>query len=148
MTLAERLDQDLKAAMVKKDAARLSALRFLKSALNYVAIEKRGQPLSDADVMQVIQKQIKQHRESVEQFKAAGRAELAGKEQGEIAVLESFLPKQLSEPELAAAVAAFVKETGAASKKDFGRVMKLAGERLAGQADAKRISEQLGKLLQ
>ncbi len=146
MSLLERIDQDMKKAMIAKDQARLDTLRFLKSAVKYVAIDKAG-TLSDADVMTVIQKQIKQRKESIQQFKSNGRPELATKEEQEVAVIESYLPKQLSEAELLKLIEGEVKALGAATKKDFGRAMKACTDKLAGQADNKRISEILGKIL-
>ncbi|MBI3252214.1 MAG: GatB/YqeY domain-containing protein [Candidatus Omnitrophica bacterium] len=148
MSLQQKIDADLKAAMIAKDAARLSTLRFLKSALKYAAIEKKADTLADADVQPIIQKQIKQRRESIDQFEKGGRRDLADKEKAELVILEGYLPKQLSDAELAAFVAAEAKAAGALSKKDFGRVMKLVGEKLKGQADSRRVSEALGKILQ
>jgi hypothetical protein len=148
MSLQEKLDKDLKEAMISKDAPKLSTIRLLKSALKYTAIEKKTDSLTDAEIQQVIQKQIKQRRESIEQFTRGGRAELAGKEEAEVRVLESYLPKQMPDVELQKFVEAEAKAAGAVSKKDFGRMMKLLSEKLAGQADAKRVSEFLGKILQ
>src|SRR3990167_3566962 len=148
MTIQEKLDQDMKQAMLAKDQQKLDVLRFLKSAVKYAALEKPGAALSDADVMQVIQKQIKQRRESIQQFTQGNRADLAQKEEKELAVLETYLPKQMPDAELTAFIQAQVKEAGASSKKDFGRVMKACTDKLAGRADNKRISEVLGKLLQ
>ncbi len=147
MSLNAKIDQDVKAAMIARDEVKLSTLRFLKSALKYAAIEKKIPQLADPDVMQVIQKQIKQRRESIDQFSKGGRAELAAKETKELAILESYLPKQISDKELEVIVVAAAKEAGAVSKKDFGRIMKLLQERLAGQADARKISEILGRIL-
>lgn len=148
MSMMQKIDQDLKAAMIAKDETKLSTLRFLKSAIKYSAIEKKVDALGDADIQQVIQKQVKQRRESIDQFKANGRADLADKEAAETAVLESYLPKQLGDDELAALVEAEVKAEGASSKKDFGRMMKHLGEKLQGRADSRRVSEALGKFLQ
>jgi len=147
MSIQEKIDQDIKQSMVAKDAEKLGALRMLKSAIKYAALEKKGAAFSDADAMQVIQKQVKQRQESFKQFADAGRADLASKEEKEIAVLEAYLPKQISEQELQAAVQAVLKELGATTKKDFGRAMKACTEKLAGGADNKRISEALGKVL-
>ncbi len=147
MSLEQKIDQDLRQAMSAKDAAKVSTLRFLKSALKYSAIEKRTQTLTDAEVQQIVQKQIKQHRESIDQFSKAGRHALAAQETKEAGILESYLPKQLSDQALEQAVIAAVKEAGAGSKKDFGKVMKLLTEKLAGQAEPKRISEALAKVL-
>ena len=147
MNIQEKLDQDIKQSMIAKDADRLGALRMLKSALKYLAIEKPGGSLSEADAMQVIQKQVKQRRESIQQFTQGGRVDLASKEEKEILVLESYLPKQISDSELQAALGAVLMEIGASTKKDFGRAMKACTEKLAGGADNKRISEVLGKIL-
>ncbi len=146
MSILEKIDQDTKKAMIAKDQARVDTLRFLKSAIKYVAIDKTA-ALTDADVMQVIQKQIKQRKESIQQFVNAGRAELAAKEEKEVAVIESYLPSQLSEADLLKIVENEIKASGASTKKDFGRMMKVCTEKLAGQADNKRISEILGKIL-
>ncbi len=148
MSLQQKIDQELKAAMIAKSEERLSVIRFLKSAFKYSAIEKKVDLLSDADAQQVVQKQIKQRRESIDQFRKAGRNDLADKEARELVILEGFLPKQLGDTELESAVAAALQETGASSKKDFGRVMKLLNEKLAGSAEPSRISAILGKKLQ
>lgn len=147
MSLIEKIDQDLKQAMMSKDEACVSTLRFLKSAVKYFAIEKKVEAVADTDVQQIIQKQIKQHRESIEQFSKGGRPELAQKEAKEVAILETYLPRQISDTELAECVATAAREAGAHSKKDFGRLMKIINEKLAGRADAKRVSEALGKIL-
>lgn len=147
MSLSEKIDQDLKAAMTAKAADKLSTLRFLKSALKYAAIEKKVELLSDADAQAVIQKQIKQRRESIDQFSKAGRRDLADKEMAEVGVLESYLPAQLSDADLARIVAEEAKAQGASSKKDFGRMMKHLSDKLKGAADSKRVSEALGKIL-
>ena len=123
-------------------------MSFLKSALEYSAIEKKTADLTDAEIQQVIQKQIKQHRESIDQFSKASRKELADKERKEVEILESYLPKQMSDQELERFIAAEAEVAGATSKKDFGRMMKLLNEKLAGRAEAKRVSEILGKTLQ
>ena len=147
MSLQARLDQDLKTAMAAKDADKLSTVRFLKSAVKYAAIEKKAQNLSDAEIRQVIQKQVKQHRESIDQFTKAGRTDLLEKEKRELAILESYLPKQLGEEELMRIVESEVRKAGASSKKDFGRMMKILNEKLAGGAEPRRVSESLNKLL-
>lgn len=147
MSIQQTIDQEIKSAMIAKDQARLEALRMLKSAVKYAAIEKPGSPQTDADILQVIQKQIKQRRESVAQFSQNGRADLASKEEAEIKVLEAFLPKQMSDDELSGIVDETIRAIGASGKKDFGRAMKACAEALAGRADNKRISDLLGKRL-
>ena len=147
MSLQQKIDQDLKQAMMSKEEIKVSTLRFLKSALKYSAIEKKVDALADADIQQIIQKQIKQRKESIDQFVKAGRKELAEKETQESVILESYLPKQLSDAELDQLVRSETSAAGATSKKDFGRMMKLLTEKLSGKADSKRLSEVLGKIL-
>ena len=147
MPLTEQLQQEIKAAMLAKDAPRLQALRMLKSALGYVQIEKKVDALSDADVLAVVQREVKKRRDSAEQFTSAGRAELAATETAEIAVLEIFLPKQLPPEELEALVRATIQELGATDKKQMGAVMKAVQAKAAGRADGKSISALVGKLL-
>ena len=147
MSLSQQIDQDLKQAMMDKNEVKLSTLRMLKSALKYSAIEKKLEALPDAEACQIIQKQIKQRRESIQQFSDGGRKELAAKEQLEVTVLEAYLPKQLSDEELKKIVEDETRKAQAFTKKDFGRMMKTLTEQLAGKADARRISEALGKIL-
>jgi uncharacterized protein YqeY len=147
MSLQERLSQEIKAAMLAKDADRLSALRMLKSAVGYAQIERKTDNLPDADVMAIVQKEVKKRRDSVEQFEKGGRPELAAKEKLEITVLETFLPRPLSPEELEQLVRAVIQETGAASKKDMGPVIKGVQAKAAGRADGKTISTLVGKLL-
>ena len=147
MALADQLQQEIKAAMLAKDAERLNALRMLKSAIGYVQIEKKTDALSDADFIAVVQREVKKRRDSAEQFTNGGRPELAAKEQSEIAVLETFLPKQLSPEELEALVRAAIQEVGATDKKQMGAVMKAVQARVAGRADGKTISTLVSKLL-
>ena len=147
MTLLERLAQELKAAMIAKDADRLSTLRLLKSAAGYAQIERGTENLTDAEVIALIQKEVKKRRDSVEQFEKGGRPELASKEKQEITVLESFLPQALALDELEQLVRATIQETGATSKKQMGQVIKAVQARAAGRAAGKIISELVGKLL-
>jgi hypothetical protein len=147
MSLQERISQEIKAAMLAKDADRLSTLRLLKSAMGYVQIEKKTETLADADVVAIVQKEVKKRRDSVEQFEKGGRAELAAKEKAEIEVLESFLPKAFSAEELETLVRGVIQELGAASKKDMGPVIKAVQAKAAGRADGKTISSLVGKLL-
>jgi uncharacterized protein YqeY len=147
MGLQERLGQDIKAAMLAKDADRLSALRLLKSAISYVQIERKTENLPDADFVGVVQKEVKKRRDSIEQFEKGGRPELAEKEKKEISVLEAYLPKPLSAEELEQLVKATIQETGATSKKDMGPVIKAVQAKAAGRADGKTISGLVGKLL-
>jgi uncharacterized protein len=147
MGLQDRLGQDLKAAMLAKDADRLSTLRLLKSAIGYVQIERKTDSLSDADFVAIVQKEVKKRRDAIEQFEKGGRPELAEKEKKEITVLETFLPKALSAEELEQLVKATIQETGATSKKDMGPVIKAVQAKAAGRADGKTISALVGKFL-
>jgi uncharacterized protein YqeY len=140
MALKETLDADLKAAMKDKDAERLSVVRMLKSAVKYREIELM-KPLDDAGVQAVVASEIKRRRDSVEQYRAGNREDLASKEEREIAVLQAYLPQQLSREELEAKVAAAVAASGAKGPKDMGAVMKALMPEVQGKADGKVVSE-------
>jgi uncharacterized protein len=129
-------------AMRARNQTTLDALRMLKTALTMRAVEK-GRDLDDAESQQVVSTLVKQRRDSIEQFTAAGREELARKEAAEITILERYLPPGASDEEVATAVEAAIAETGAAGPKDIGRVMKAAMARLAGKTvDGKAVNEQ------
>ena len=147
MSLQERVSQELKTAMLAKNADRLSTLRLLKSALGYAQIERKTEQLSDADVLGLVQKESKKRRDAIEQYEKGGRPELAAKEKKEIPVLETFLPQPLSSAELEQLVKAAIQELGAATKKEMGPVIKAVQARAAGRADGKSISAVVGKLL-
>ena len=147
MTLHEQLQQEIKAAMVARNAPRLNALRMLKSAIGYVQIEKKTDALSDADFIAVVQREVKKRRDSFEQYTTGGRPELAATESAEIAVLEIFLPKALPPEELEALIRDTIQEVGATDKKQMGAVMKAVQVKVAGRADGKSISTIVGKLL-
>ena len=141
MSLEQTLGADIVTAMKAKDQARLAPLRMLKTALMNKSIEK-GRALEAAEELAVVSMLVKQRRDSIEQFTAGGRADLADKERAEIAMLEAYLPASASDEEIAAAVAAAVAETGATSVKDMGRVMKATMAGLAGKTvDGKKVSE-------
>lgn len=140
-TLKERIDADLKDAMRSKNELTLSVVRMLKSAVKYKEVEPGATPLDDAGVQKVIATLIKQRRDSIQQFNDAGRPELAQKEEQEIAVLQNYLPQQLSAQELEQLVQAAVAETGAQSAKDMGAVMKAVQPKVAGRAEGKAVSD-------
>lgn len=147
MSIAEKLSQEIRSAMLAKDADRLQTLRMLKSAMGYVQIEKKTDTLSDADTVSIVQKEVKKRRDSIEQFEKGGRQELAEKEKKEIAILEEFLPKALAPEELEQLVKTTITEVGATGKKDMGAVIKAVQAKAAGRADGKSISGLVGKLL-
>lgn len=140
MKLRSRIQDDIKIAMKASDAARLSALRLSLSAIKNKEIEKRGE-LADADVIQVLATLIKQRKESIELYTKGGRADLAQKEEAEIAVLQSYLPAALGEAELKVLIVAAIAEAGAAGPKDMGKVMKILVPKVQGRADGKLVSD-------
>lgn len=143
MRLSEHLQKELTGALKAKDALRLSVLRMVKSALKLKEVEKM-RPLEDAEALQVLQTLVKQRRESVEQFTAGGRMDLADKEAKEIAIIESYLPAAPTETELRDAIEAAIAETGASSPKQMGEVIKAARARLAGKTvDGKALSDRV-----
>jgi len=139
MTLKEQITEDMKAAMRAKDAPRLAAVRLLLAAIKQREVDDRRE-LGDADVIAVVDKMIKQRRESITQFEKGGRADLAAGEQFEVQVLSAYLPQALSEAEVQAAVAEAVAAAAAKSPSDMGKVMALLKPRLAGRADMARVS--------
>ena len=134
-TLKERVDAELKDAMRSKNELTTSVLRMLKSAVKYKEVEPGGKPLDDTGVLQVIATLIKQRRDSVEQFRAGGRPELAEKEEKEIALLQAYLPAQLTQEQLAAEVRAAIAAVGAKGPKDMGAVMKALMPKVQGKAE-------------
>jgi uncharacterized protein YqeY len=141
MSLETRLNTDIAAAMKAKEPVKLATYRMLKTALTNKSIEK-GRALEPAEELQVVASLVKQRRDSIEQFTAGNRLDLAEKERAEIAVLETLLPPAASEAEIAAAVDQAVTETGAAGPKDMGKVMKAVMATLAGKtADGKKVNE-------
>jgi uncharacterized protein YqeY len=147
MSLVETVTRQIADAMRQKDQASLAPLRMLKAALMNKEVEK-GRALDEAESLQVVNSLVKQRRDSVEQFIAGGRQELADKEQAEIKFLERFLPPAADEAAIKAAIEAAVAETGAAGPKDMGKVMKAVMARLAGQSvDGRVLSESVKKRL-
>ena len=149
MTLEERIDSDLKAAMRAREAQTLAVLRLLKSALKNAAIEKGGTTatLDDAEATQVIRKQVKQRQDSIESFEKGGRAELAAKEKAELAVLQQYLPAAMSAEELSRIIQETLAEVGAYSKVQMGIVMKALGPKVAGRADGRTLSQEVARQL-
>ena len=141
--LRDDINNAVKDAMRAKDERKLSTLRMVNSTLKNSDIEARGQgkpPLSDEDILGVLQKMIKQRQESVELYDKGGRPELAAQEREEIAVITAYLPKQMSDDDMKAAIAAAIKETGAAGMKDMGKVVGALKGKYAGQMDFGKAS--------
>jgi uncharacterized protein YqeY len=139
MSLKARITEDMKAAMRARDAARLSAIRLLLAAMKQREVDERIE-LSDADILGIIEKMLKQRRDSVTQYEAGGRQDLADVEKFEIGVLSGYMPQQLSEAEIAGEVAAALAAAGAKGMQDMGKVMALLKPKLAGRADMARVS--------
>ena len=141
MSLSKQIVADLTTAMKAQDAARTSTLRMVKAAMMNRQIEK-GSELDDEEAQKLLRSLVKQRRDSIEQYQKAGRQELVDKEQAEIDVIETYLPKAASQEEIEQVVAAAIAETGAISIKDMGKVMKAAQAALAGKnADGRLVSE-------
>jgi uncharacterized protein YqeY len=139
MPLRERIDDDVKGAMRAGDARRRDALRLLTAALKQKEVDER-KSLTDADIVSVIDKMIKQRRDSVTQFEQGGRADLAEKENFEIAVLQGYMPAALSDADIEAQIDQAIAETGAKGPADMGKVMGALRGRLAGRADMGKVS--------
>ena len=139
MSLKNRITEDMKAAMRAKDGARLSAVRLLLAAMKQKEVDERV-VLTDADVLAIIEKMLKQRRESIVQYEKAARQDLADVEKAEMAILSAYLPQQMSDADVAQAVAATITEAGAAGVKDMGKVMGLLKARLAGRTDMGKLS--------
>ena len=148
MALEQQIQEDIKTAMKAHDAVATAATRAIKGEiLIYKTSECGSKEVTDADILKMIQKLIKQRKESAEQFTAAGRQELADNELAEAAVMEKYLPKQLSEAEVEEKIKAIIAEVGATSIKDMGKVMGAANKALAGQSDGRTISTVVKRLL-
>ncbi|MCX8115151.1 MAG: GatB/YqeY domain-containing protein [Burkholderiaceae bacterium] len=139
MNLKDRINEDMKAALRAKDAARLSAIRLLLAAIKQKEVDERI-VADDAAVTSIVEKLIKQRRDSIEQFAKAGRTDLVEKEKAELDLLTGYLPQQLSESELAAMVDAAIAESGATGPQAMGKVMALLKPRVAGRADMGKVS--------
>jgi uncharacterized protein YqeY len=147
VTLKERITEDMKTAMRSGEKERLGVIRMLQAAIKQREVDERI-TLDDAQVLAVLEKMLKQRRESIAQYESGGRADLAAKEAAEIAVLQVYMPAQLSEAELDALIAAAIAQTGATSIKDMGKVMGIVKSQAAGRADmgavGARIKARLG----
>ena len=145
--LEEKIQQDIKAAMLAKDSVALASVRGIKAAILLAKTSEGGKPVDDEQIVKIIQKLVKQRKESAEIYAQQNRPELAENELAEAAVMERYLPKQLSEAEIEEKVKEIIAQVGAASMADMGKVMGVATKALAGQADGKVISAMVRKLL-
>ncbi len=147
MTLEEKIDADMKEAMKAKAEIRLSTIRMLRAAIKNLAIEKKAEKVEDKDVMSIISKQIKQHKDSIDGFTKGNRQDLVDKETAELKILESYMPKMLSAEELKPIVSSAITATGAKGRADMGKVMKAAMEEAKGAADGKMLSQMVAEEL-
>jgi hypothetical protein len=146
MTLKERLMQDLTEAMKSGDELRKTTIRMARASIKNAEIAKIAE-LDDAGVQEVLRKEVKQRHESAEEYKRAGRADLADKELAEAALLEGYLPKQMSEAEIEVEVSAIIAEVGATGPQDMSKVMPAAMQRLRGRADGRTVNQVVTRLL-
>ncbi len=139
MSLKAQITEDMKAAMRAKETARLGAIRLLLSAMKQREVDERIE-LTDADVVSIIEKMLKQRRDSISQYKTANRQDLVDVEEFEVSVLQGYMPQQLGEAEVVAAIAEAIAATGAAGPQDMGKVMGVVKAKLAGRADMGKVS--------
>ena len=147
MSLMEQIEKDVITAMKAKDTVKLSTLRMLKSAVGNYLIASKKDKADDAEVLGMVAKQAKQRRESMDSFEKAGRKDLSDKEKIELAILEAYLPKQLTDDELRAAVQSAITSSGAQSPADMGKLMKVLMPAIQGKADGRRVQEAVKALL-
>ena len=145
--LRDQLRSDLRDAMRAKDAPRRNTIRMLEAAIKNAEIEKRGAELGEADILAILQRQVKQRKESIEQFLNGGREDLAATERAEIEIIEAYLPRQLSREEVTERAQAVIEQTGAAGPGDRGKVMGMLMRDLRGEADGALVNEVVGELL-
>jgi len=146
MSLKEQISNDMKAAMRAKESAKLATIRLLQAEIKRKEVDERIE-LDDAQVLAVLEKMVKQRKDSITQFEAGGRADLAEIEKAELVVLSAYMPAALSDEEVAAEVKAAIASTGAAGPQDMGKVMGLLKAKLAGRADMTAVSGQVKKAL-
>lgn len=146
--MEDKIRQDLKAAMISKDEVRVGTLRLIISELTYAKVAKKVEVLSDEDVTAVIQKAVKQRKESIESFKNGGREDLASKEQAELDILQTYLPEQISDEELTKIVEEAITNTGASSMADMGKVIGIVMGKVGPKAEGARVSGLVREKLQ
>ncbi|HBE93480.1 MAG TPA: glutamyl-tRNA amidotransferase [Gammaproteobacteria bacterium] len=147
MSIKERISADMKQAMRDKDTARKEVLRMLRAAIQRREVDERIE-LDETQILAAIEKQVKQGRDSIEQFEKGGRKDLADKERAEVAILKEYLPEQMSDEDIEAQIKAAIDQTGAASMKEMGKVMGILKPALQGRADMGAVSMKIKALLQ
>ena len=147
MALEARIEAEFKAAMKAQDKTLVSTLRMLKAEINNLKIDENKNELADIEIIKIVHRQIKQHKDSIEQFEKGKRQDLVDKEKKELAILNVYMPEQCSPEELKKIVEDAVRETGASSKKDMGRVIKAVMEKVKGRSDGKTVSQLVSGML-
>ncbi len=147
MTLAEKINEELKASMKARDELRTSVLRMLKAASSNAAIQKGKDLLEDGEMLEVVQKLMKQRQESVDAYTKAGRNDLAEKEKKEAQILQAYLPPAMPEEELKAIIQAAIEELGASGPAAVGQIMKVVLPKVKGRADGKQVNQLVAQLL-
>jgi hypothetical protein len=147
MSLSERLNEDMKQAMKSQDKFRLSVIRMIRSAIKNIEIEQK-RTLNDDEVIDILSREIKQRKDSLQEFEKAGREDLAENVKVEIAIIGEYLPRQLSEEEIKVIVQETIQEVGASSKSEIGKVMGALMPKVKGRADGKLVNQWVQKLLQ
>lgn len=147
MSLAERLNDDMKQAMKAQDKFRLSTIRMVRASVKNQEIELR-RPLEDNEVLEILSREVKQRKDSLQEFTKAGRDDLAKDLEAEIAIIAQYLPEQLTEEEIKAIVTQTIQETGASSKADMGKLMGALMPKVKGRADGKLVNQIVQQLLQ
>ena len=147
MNLSERLNEDMKQAMKSKDKFRLSTIRMVRSTIKYLEIDLK-RTLDDNEVLDILSREIKQRKDALQEFEAAGREELAASTKAEIEIIIKYLPEQLSEEEIKVIVQQTIQETGASSKSEMGKVMSALMPKVKGRADGKLVNQAVQQFLQ
>lgn len=147
MSLHKTIEEEMKKALKGGDSLKLSVLRMVVSAIKTLEIEKKVKELAEGDILEIIQRQIRQHRESIAQFEKGKRQDLVDKESRELRILEAYMPKQLSEEELLIIIKTTISETGAVAKSEAGKVMKAVMEKAKGKVDGKVVNQLVMGLL-
>lgn len=146
MNLSDRLNEDMKQAMKDKDKFRLSVIRMVRAAIKNIEIDQK-RTLEDSEVLDILQREVKQRKDSLQEFTKAGRDELAADVQAEIAVISHYLPQQMSEEEIKAVVQQTIQEVGASSKADMGKLMGVLMPKVKGRADGRLVNQLVQQLL-
>ncbi len=147
MSLEERIENEFKAALKQRDKIKVSTLRMLKADIINTKLDQNKKALKDEEIVKIIQRQVKQHKDSIEQFEKGKRQDLVEKEKKELDILLNYMPEQLSEEELKKIIADTIKELEATGKGEMGKVMKSVMERVKGRADGKKVSQIVSSML-